>query len=86
MPPAPHVYVGHEAIGRFLEASTAWRRGDRSLALDPLRCNHAPAFAVRMSGPHGWEPAGVLVLEMSSLGITGITRFLGRIAVSGDGR
>lgn len=80
MPPAPHVYVGREAIAGFLQTSIGWRRGTRSLALEGLQCNDAPAFVVRMSGPGGWQPAGVLVLEVGSAGITGVTRFLGEPA------
>lgn len=77
MPPAPHLYRGHDAIGAFLEASIAWRRGSRVVSLTPLRANAAPGFAVRLSGPDGWQPGGVIVLELVLDGILGITRFLG---------
>ena len=82
MPPAPHMYRGREAIGTFLEASIAWRRGSRQLALSPVECNAAPAFAVRMSGSRGYLPAGIVVLEATAEGISGITRFLSAPPVS----
>lgn len=78
MPPAPHLYRGRAAIGSFLEASTSWRRGRRSLRLRPLWANDAPGYDVQLSAPYGWAPAGVIVLDITSDGIDGVTRFLGR--------
>lgn len=82
MPPAPHLYRGHEKIGAFLEASIGWRRDSRTLSLTPLWTNAAPGFAVHMSGPGGWQPAGIIALELVADGVAGITRFLG---VQADG-
>jgi ketosteroid isomerase-like protein len=42
MPPLPHAYQGHDAIGAFLRGS-AERRG-AALRLVPIRANGQPAF------------------------------------------
>jgi len=78
MPPAPHEYIGREAIASFLRTSTDWRV-QRRLRLLPTRANGQPAFGCYLSGldePTAY-PTGVLVLTMSRDRITKITRFLG---------
>ncbi len=77
MPPAPHEYLGREAIAAFLRASTQWREG-RHLRLLPTRANGQPAFGCYLSGrdkPTAY-PTGILVLAMSGDRISKITRFL----------
>ena len=78
MPPAPHEYMGREAIASFLRTSTDWR-GKRCLSLRPTRANGQPAFGCYLSGPDEpiARPTGVLVLTMSGHRIGKITRFLG---------
>ncbi|MDQ6641147.1 MAG: RNA polymerase subunit sigma-70 [Actinomycetota bacterium] len=85
MPPAPHLYRGRAAIGSFLEASTSWRRGSRSLSLTPVWANDAPGYAVQLSDAGLWLPAGVIVLDITSEGIDGVTRFLGGSGRVGSG-
>ncbi len=86
MPPAPHLYRGREAIGAFLQASVRWREGSQSLSLTPIWANDAPGYAVRLTDPHGWVPAGVIVLDIRSDGIDGVTRFLGRVGRTPSGQ
>jgi len=50
MPPAPHEYLGHEAIARFLLTSIDWRQS-RQLELVPTRANGQPAFACYLRYP-----------------------------------
>jgi RNA polymerase sigma-70 factor (TIGR02960 family) len=77
MPPAPHEYVGGEAIAGFLRSSAEWRK-QRRLILEPTRANGQPAFGCYLSGPEdlGEWPAGLLVLTMTGNRIRVITRFL----------
>jgi RNA polymerase sigma-70 factor (ECF subfamily) len=78
MPPAPHEYVGPEAIAGFLRASAAWRAG-RELRLATTRANTQPAFAVYLGAPGrpaAGDPAGLLVLTLAGARIGGLTRFL----------
>ena len=50
LPPAPHEYVGREAVTGFLRASTAWRaRQGTRFRLLPIRANGQPAFACYLS-------------------------------------
>jgi RNA polymerase sigma-70 factor (ECF subfamily) len=49
MPPLPHAYQGHDAIGAFLGASEA-RRG-RPLLVLPTRANTQPAFGCYLQAP-----------------------------------
>jgi len=78
MPPAPHEYVGREAIAGFLRTSTEWR-ARRRLRLLPTRANGQPAFAAYLSR-RPEEPTayftGILVLTICSDRISSITRFL----------
>ena len=77
MPPAPHVYVGTQAVAGFLHAS-ADGRGGRRLELVPTRANGQPAFACYLGelGGATASPSGVLVLTPLGGRIAGITRFL----------
>jgi len=77
MPPAPHEYVGHDAIGGFLHASAGWRPG-RRFRLVPTRANTQPAFACYLTSPEmpSGDSAGMLVLTVSDTHVSGITRFL----------
>lgn len=78
MPPAPHEYVGRDAIAGFLRTSTEWR-AQRALRLLPTRANGQPAFAAYLSR-RPEEPTayftGILVLTIRSDRIASITRFL----------
>jgi RNA polymerase sigma-70 factor (ECF subfamily) len=49
MPPLPHAYQGHDAIGAFLRASEE-RRGT-PLRLVPTRANSQPAFGCYLPAP-----------------------------------
>jgi RNA polymerase sigma-70 factor (TIGR02960 family) len=71
MPPAPHEYHGHAAIGAFLTASATWR-GPGRLRLIPTTANDQPAFAEY----HSSDPVGIIVLTPARDRIRGITRFL----------
>jgi RNA polymerase sigma-70 factor (ECF subfamily) len=73
MPPAPHEYQGPVAIAAFLGASRAWR-GSRRYRLVPKAANHSPAFALHLDD--GARPAGLVVLEIHTERLVGITRFL----------
>lgn len=77
MPPAPHEYVGAEAIAGFLCASFDWRLG-RDLGLQPTRANGQPAFICTLNGRTDSiaHPAGMVVLTVLRDRITAITRFL----------
>ena len=66
MPPAPHVYVGREAIAAFLRASAAYRTWRYEPT--PTRVNGQPAFALGADG--------LIALTTRSDGICALTRFL----------
>jgi RNA polymerase sigma-70 factor (ECF subfamily) len=78
MPPAPHEYLGREAIASFLRASFEWP-GRRRITLDPTRMNGQPAFGCHIGeGTQSTTyPGGLIVLTMSGHRISTITRFLG---------
>ena len=74
MPPAPHEYHGVAAVASFLQASAAWR-ADRRLRLHSTRANGQPAFICHLDGAVA-QPAGLIVLTLTSDRLHGITRFL----------
>jgi RNA polymerase sigma-70 factor, ECF subfamily len=76
MPPAPHEYQGHAAIGEFLRASFEYR-GSRRVYLLPTRANGQPAFAVYVEDPEAGvaRPGGMIVLTLRRGAIARITRF-----------
>jgi hypothetical protein len=45
MPPAPHEYVGRDAIAAFLPSSSTWRP-ELSLRLSEIEANNQFAYAV----------------------------------------
>lgn len=71
MPPAPHVYIGQDAVAEFLRASLSWP-GRGHVHLEQTRANQQPAYGVYLAG----HPTGITTLTISAEGITGITRFL----------
>ena len=74
MPPLPHAYQGHDAIGAFLRGAAA-RRGVL-LRMIPTRANTQPAFGCYLPGPEG--PAGafsLFVLTLEGGQISAITWF-----------
>ncbi len=77
MPPAPHEYLGAEAIAAFLRASARWR-GRRRLVLVPARANAQPAFGCYLTHPDRPTayPTSIFVLTMSDARISTLTRFL----------
>jgi len=77
MPPAPHEYLGPDAIMAFLHTSMRWRAG-RHIRLAPTQANAQPAFGCYITNPEmlAASPAGLLVLTVSDARISGITRFL----------
>jgi len=76
MPPAPHEYLGTDAIRSFLQASFGYR-GERRVYLMPTRANTQPALASYLSRTDraAASPAGLFVLAMAGPRIRGITRF-----------
>ncbi len=77
MPPAPHEYLGPEAIADFLRTSERWR-AQRRIQLVPTFANTQPAFGYYLTDPDGVIAAssGLFVLTMSVDRISAITRFL----------
>ncbi|WP_240690734.1 MULTISPECIES: RNA polymerase subunit sigma-70 [unclassified Amycolatopsis] len=77
MPPAPHEYVGREAVTAFLAMFGQWR-GTRRFRLLPTRANTHPAFACYLTEPDGTvgHPAGILVLALWGDRIRTVTWFL----------
>jgi RNA polymerase sigma-70 factor (TIGR02960 family) len=76
MPPAPHQYLGADAIRSFLRASFGYR-GERRVCLVPVRANGQPALASYICGTDGTAafPAGLFVLTMTGERIRALTRF-----------
>jgi RNA polymerase sigma-70 factor (ECF subfamily) len=82
MPPLPHAYQGHAAIGAFLRGS-AERRG-APLRLVATRANGAPAFGCYLLSP-GAETAeayALFVLTLEGDRIAAITWFAGAGALN----
>jgi RNA polymerase sigma-70 factor (TIGR02960 family) len=77
MPPAPHEYLGPDAIGAFLRAGASWRPG-RPLHVVPTRANGQPAFGCYLDDVDGLvaRPAGLVVLTLAGPRIRALTRFL----------
>ena len=77
MPPAPHEYLGREAIAAFMRASTGWREG-RQATLVPARANGQPAFVhyLRFPGAQLSAPTSIVVLTICADRISRITHFL----------
>jgi RNA polymerase sigma-70 factor (ECF subfamily) len=75
MPPLPHAYQGHHAIGAFLRGSAA-RRG-APLRLVPLRANGQPAFGCYVSVPETdiARAYAMFVLTLAGDRISAITWF-----------
>jgi RNA polymerase sigma-70 factor (TIGR02960 family) len=75
MPPAPHQYVGREAIRSFLRSSLGWR-GSRRFQAVPTVANSQPAFGSYLEdGVHTASPAGLFVLTVTGDRIKAVTRF-----------
>ncbi|WP_229674215.1 RNA polymerase subunit sigma-70 [Nakamurella endophytica] len=76
MPPAPHEYVGRDAVAGFLRASRDGRAGRRFL-LVPTRANGQPAWGCFLDRPGAAPtPVGIVVVTVDDSGIRGVTRFL----------
>ena len=77
MPPAPHQYIGPEAIRKFLTVRAAWSAGRQS-RLMPTRANGHPAFGHYYSTPGGsiGHPTGIVVITIRGRRISSITNFL----------
>lgn len=77
MPPAPHLYLGTDAIAGFLRASAAGRSGQH-FGLVATRANRQHGFVCFLgdAGDPRARPSGVIVLDIAVGRITGITRFL----------
>lgn len=77
MPPAPHEYIGGDAIADFLRVSFAWREG-RKVRLVTTRANGQPAFGSYLSegDRNVLRPTGITVLSMAGNRIHSIIRFL----------
>jgi RNA polymerase sigma-70 factor (ECF subfamily) len=74
MPPQPSV-IGAAAIARFLRETAA--HGDLSrMRLTPTRANGRPAVVAQWRAGDLLRPHGILVLEISNRGITGIDAFI----------
>jgi RNA polymerase sigma-70 factor (TIGR02960 family) len=76
MPPEPHEYQGHTAIGAFLCTRPLWAGGHR-LRLVPTRANGQPAFAYYVGDANAGvvRANGIFVLSLGSEQILEITRF-----------
>jgi len=75
MPPLPLEYSGRELAGQFLRA-TAFRPG-WTVRLVPTRANGQPAFGFYARDPQtgGFHTVGLLVLTLSGIQISALTRF-----------
>jgi RNA polymerase sigma-70 factor, ECF subfamily len=75
MPPLPHAYQGHEAIGAFLRGAEERRGGP--LRVVPTRANGDPAFAGYVPEPDGdaAQAVALFVLTLEGDGISAITWF-----------
>lgn len=74
MPPLELVYEGAPAITAFLRASLGWLPS-RRVEVRQVRCNGAPAFVHTIDGGD-IRSTGLVVLEVTDVGISRITRFL----------
>jgi RNA polymerase sigma-70 factor (TIGR02960 family) len=76
MPPAPHQYVGREAIAEFFRVAFDYR-GERRLYAIPARANTQRAFGTYLaeSGAPIAKPAGLIVLGLAGDRVRAITRF-----------
>jgi RNA polymerase sigma-70 factor (TIGR02960 family) len=77
MPPLPHAYQGHDAVGAFLRGS-AERRG-APLRLLPTRANTQPAFGCYLPVPESdvWSAYALFALTLEGNRISAITWFAG---------
>ena len=75
MPPLPHAYQGHEAIGAFLRGAEE-RRG-APMRLVPTRANSQPAFGCYLAVPEteGARAFALFVLTLEGGQISAITWF-----------
>jgi RNA polymerase sigma-70 factor (TIGR02960 family) len=75
MPPEPHEYQGHAAIGSFLKERDAGRGGPMRLV--PTRANGQPAFGCYFPTPQTGiaRPRGLLVLTLAGDEIAALTWF-----------
>ena len=75
MPPLPHMYQGHDAIGAFL-GGAAERRG-APLRLVPTRANGQPAFGCYLARARGEvaRPFSLFVITLEGDRISAITWF-----------
>jgi RNA polymerase sigma-70 factor (ECF subfamily) len=75
MPPLPHMYQGHDAIGVFLRGAEE-RRGV-PLRLVPTRANGQPAFGAYLARARGEvaRPLGLFVITLEGHRISAITWF-----------
>jgi RNA polymerase sigma-70 factor (ECF subfamily) len=75
MPPLPHAYQGHEAIGAFLRGAEE-RRG-APMRLIATRANSQPAFGCYVSAPGGGaaRPFALFVLTLEGDRISAMTWF-----------
>jgi RNA polymerase sigma-70 factor (ECF subfamily) len=74
MPPEPFEFIGPHAITEFLRSLGFW---GQELKLVPTRANHQPAFGYYLPDPNAGvhRASGILVLNLSSDGISALTRF-----------
>jgi RNA polymerase sigma-70 factor (ECF subfamily) len=74
MPPDPFEFIGPHAITEFLRSLGFW---GQDLKLVPTGANHQPAFGYYLPDPNAGvhRANGIFVLNLSSDGITEMTRF-----------
>ncbi len=74
MPPEPFEFIGPQAITEFLRSLGFW---GQELKLVPTRANNQPAFGYYLPDPNAGvhRASGILVLNLSSDGISALTRF-----------
>ena len=77
MPPLPHDYVGHAAIGHFF-AEFGFAHGTRRFRMVPTRANGQPAFGRYLEDPHGGvaHAHGLTVITLRGGLISQLTSFL----------
>jgi RNA polymerase sigma-70 factor (ECF subfamily) len=75
MPPAPHEYQGHQAIGAFLGDRACLRGANYKVVL--TQANGQPALGCYLPDPHARlaRPAGLMVLTTRGEQVSAITWF-----------
>jgi RNA polymerase sigma-70 factor (TIGR02960 family) len=81
MPPEPYEFHGRAAITDFYRTQGLW---NQQIKLVPTSANHQPAFGYYLRDPHAnvHRAGGILVLSITGVQISAITRFGDRSLLS----